>query len=108
MLCQKILVLGFAGDGLPELIPRHVIGVKGGTQVAPKLPGMGHVLGKGRFAVGVAQRLRAGGPAPDPRSVSVRPSVTPPGSTRNREKCEKVRFSVKLRNFIKFKEFQSK
>ena len=30
--------------------------------------------GKGRFAVGVAQRLRAGEPAPDPRSVFVRPS----------------------------------
>ena len=50
----------------------ELIGVKGGTQVAPKLPEVGHVLGKGRFAVGVAQRLRAGGPAPDPRSVFVR------------------------------------
>ena len=47
------------------------IGVKGGTQVAPKLPEVGHVFGKGRFAVGVAQRLRAGEPAPDPCSVSV-------------------------------------
>ena len=30
--------------------------------------------GKGRFAVGVAQRLRAGEPAPDPCSVCVRSS----------------------------------
>ena len=80
---------------------RPFIGVKGGTKVAPKLPEVGHVLGKGRFAVGVTQRLRAGGPAPDPRSVSVRPFVShTPESTRNRAKCEKVRFLVKLRKFI--------
>ena len=48
------------------------IGVKGRTNVAPKLPEVGHVLGKGRFAVGVAERLRAADPAPDPRSVCVR------------------------------------
>ena len=71
------------------------VGVKGGTQVAPKLPEMGHVFGKGRFAVGVAQRLRAGEPAPDPCSVSVRPLVTALDrieSTRKREKCENVIF----------------
>ena len=69
------------------------VGVKGGTNVAPKLSEVGHVLGKGRFAVGVAQRLRAGGPAPDPCSVFVSPLVTALDrieSTRKRAKCEKV------------------
>ena len=62
-----------------------LVGVKGGG-FPPKLPEVGHVLGKGRFAVGVAQRLRAAGPAPDPRSVSVSPLVTAPGPDRFRRR----------------------
>ena len=64
---------------------------------------MGHVLGKGRFAVGVAQRLRAGGPAPDPCSVFVSQSVTDRiERCAAREKCGKAIFTLKLVQFTKF------
>ena len=82
------------------------IGVKGRTQAAPKLPEVGHVFGKGRFAVGVAQRLRAGEPAPDPCSVCVRPSVRhSPGQDRKHAKPRKVRKMRFSRNLVKFTKF---
>ena len=67
---QKIFASKIPSKGFLEISFERLlhIGVKGGTPVANKLPEVGCVFGKGKTCR-VPQRVRAGGPALDPRSM---------------------------------------